>query len=50
MSKGFHNFGKTSYFKKNRNRCTKNSTEKKKVTELPRILKIVSNFNVISGV
>ena len=40
MNKGFHNLGKTNYFKSYRNRCTKNWMEKNKVTELSWILKI----------
>ena len=50
MNKGFRNLGKVNYFKSTRNRYTQNWMEKNKVTELSQILKIISNFGVISGV
>ena len=50
MNTGFHNFDKSNYFKSTRIRYTRNSTMKNKVTKLSQILKIVSNFGVISRV
>ena len=50
MNKGFHDLGKTNYFKSTRNRRTKNLMENIMVAELFPILKIVSNFELTSGV
>ena len=50
MNKRFYNLDKINYFKSPKIMCTKKGTEKKKVIELSRNLKIVSSFGVISGV
>ena len=43
-------YGQNQLFQVNQKQVQKQLMEKNKVTELSRILKIVSNFGVISGV